>query len=96
MRLRACIGMLLLSGSACAALPESVRIDVDGRVVELRQQGLSARFEGGWSTSADCGPEPRFDSAELGASVTSIRMISADELELVDRDGAVIRLHRCR
>ncbi len=96
MRLRACIGMLLLMAPACAALPEAVRIDVDGRVMEIRQQGLSGRFAGGWSTSSECGSEPRFDVAELGASVSSIRMISADELELVADGGQPIRLYRCR
>lgn len=96
MRLGACIGMLLFSASACAALPDSVRIDVDGRVIELRQQGLSGRFEGGWSTSPECGAEPRFDVAELGEAVTTIRMITPDELELVAQDGRLIRLHRCQ
>jgi hypothetical protein len=96
MRLRACIAGLLIIGTGCAALPETVRIEVDGKMLELRQQGLSGRFEGGWSKSPDCGSEPRFDAAELGASVESIRMITADELELLGRDGSVVRLFRCR
>jgi hypothetical protein len=86
----------LLVGTGCATLPETVRIEVDGRTLELRQQGLSGRFEGGWSKSPDCGAEPRFEAAELGASVESIRMITADELELVGRDGSLVRLYRCR
>jgi hypothetical protein len=83
-------------GTGCAALPETVRIEVDGRIVELRQQGLSGELPGGWSKSPDCGAEPRFDAAELDASVESIRMITADELELLGRDGSIVRLFRCR
>ena len=96
MRLRACIGGLLLAGTGCAALPETVRIEIDGKTVELRQQGLSGQLPGGWSKSPDCGLEPRFDPAQLGASVEGIRMISSDELELVGRDGSLMRLYRCR
>jgi hypothetical protein len=86
----------LLSGSACAGLPETVRIDVDGRTLELRQRALSGQLRGGWSTSPDCGLEPRFDVGELGASVESVRMITPDELELVGRDGSLVRVFRCR
>lgn len=96
MRLRACLAGLLLAGTGCAALPETVRIEIDGRIVELRQQGLSGKLPGGWSKSADCGAEPRFDPAEPGEWVESIRMVSADELELVGRDGSLVRLYRCR
>lgn len=96
MRLRACIGGLLLAGTGCAALPEAVRIEVDGKIVELRQHGLSGQLPGGWSKTPDCRVEPRFDPAELGTSVASIRMVSADDLELVGRDGGLVRLYRCR
>ena len=95
MRLRACVGGLLLGASACTGLPETVRVEVDGRMLELRQQGLSARIQGGWSTSPECGPEPRFDISELGAPVESLRMITSDELELIGRDGRTVRLYRC-
>lgn len=55
MRLSACTGGLLLAASACAGLPESIRIDVDGRIIEVRQQGMSAALLGGdWSVSAQC------------------------------------------
>ena len=96
MRLRACISGLLLAPIACAGLPQSVRIDVDGHVIELRQQGLSGTLVGGWSTSPSCGPEPRFDVQELGASVAGIRAIAADELEVIGADGTTVRLYRCR
>lgn len=56
MRLRACTGLLLLASSACAGMPERVRIDVDGRAIEVRQRGLSAgALKGAWSTSSECG-----------------------------------------
>lgn len=56
MRLRACTGLLLLASSACAGLPERVRIDVDGRTIEVRQRGLSpGALKGLWSTSPECG-----------------------------------------
>ena len=95
MRLRACIGGLLLAGAGCAGLPETVRIDVDGRTLELRQQGLSGQLRGGWSTSPECGLEPRFDVGELGTSVESVRMVTRDELELIGRDGSIVRVFRC-
>ena len=38
MRLRVCLGILLLGASACANLPELVRIDVDGNSVELKRK----------------------------------------------------------
>lgn len=96
MRLCASIGGLLLGATACVGLPETVRIEVDGRTIELRQGGLSGRLAGGWSTSPDCRLEPRFDVAELGTSAVSIRMITPDELELAGRDGDVVRLYRCQ
>ena len=56
MRLRACTGLLLLGASGCAGLPERVRIDVDGRTIEVRQGSLPAGvLEGVWSTSPECG-----------------------------------------
>jgi|GEM_PF-4647743 len=95
MRLRACLAGLLLFASACAELPGLVRIDVDGRTVELRQRGLSrAPLGGAWSTSPDCGDESRFDLAELDRSVVSIRVVGTDELEVIGPEGTV-RLFRC-
>jgi hypothetical protein len=96
MRLRACIGGLLLGATACAGLPETVRVNVDGRTVEISQRGLSGRLPGGWSTSPDCGMGSRFDVAELGTSAVSIRMITRDEIELVGGDGSAVRLYRCQ
>ncbi len=56
MRLRACMSGLVLGATACAGLPEQVRIDVDGRTIEVRQRGLSGKLlSGGWSTEAMCG-----------------------------------------
>ena len=37
MRLRACLGLLLLALGGCAQLPERVRVEVDGRVIELER-----------------------------------------------------------
>ena len=96
MRLRACIAGLLLALTGCAALPETVRLEVDGRILEVRQKGLSGQLPGGWSKSPDCGTWPRFDPAELGSSIESIQTVSPDELELVGRDGTLVRLYRCR
>jgi hypothetical protein len=87
---------LSLLAVGCAELPGLVRIDVDGRTVELRQRGLSnAAFKGSWSMAPHCGNESRFDPAELGRSVVSVRIISADELELIGPEGTAVRLFRC-
>lgn len=93
MRLRACLAGMLLCATACAEIPERVRIDVDGRSIEVRQRGL--RPGGGWSYSPACGDEVRLDLNALGESLISIRMIGPDELEATGSDGAVIRLYRC-
>jgi hypothetical protein len=96
MRLRACMAGLSLFATGCAELPGLVRIDVDGRTVELRQRRYSnAPLQGAWSTAPLCGEESRFDLAELGRSVVSVRVISADELELIGPEGTAVRLFRC-
>lgn len=38
MRLRVCLGTILLGVSACATLPQLVRIDVDGSTVEVKRK----------------------------------------------------------
>jgi len=38
MRLRACLGLVLLCTGACAHIPEVFRIDVDGSVLELKKK----------------------------------------------------------
>lgn len=82
MRLRACIGTVLLGTAACAELPRIVRIDVDGRMLEIRQRGLSAdHLKGGWSLFTECG--------EGG-----VRGIT-EEIEVTGPDGRVLRLYRC-
>ena len=93
MRLRACVPGLLLCATACAEIPERVRIDVDGRSIEVRQRGLGTG--GGWSSSRGCGDEVRLDLNAVGESLVSIRMLGADELEATGSDGTVIRLYRC-
>lgn len=35
MRPRACLGILLLGLSACAHIPDHIRIDVDGSTIEI-------------------------------------------------------------
>jgi hypothetical protein len=90
------MGGLLLFVAACTQLPGLVRIDVDGRTLELRQRGLSGvQLAGGWSTAASCVGEGRFDLSELGRSVVSIRIVAPDELEVIGPDGHAVRLFRC-
>ncbi len=38
MRLRACLGFMLLATGACATLPETIRIDVDGNRLEVKRK----------------------------------------------------------
>jgi len=38
MRLRACLGGLVLGLSACAQIPGAIRIDVDGSTLELKKK----------------------------------------------------------
>lgn len=38
MRLRACLGTLLLALGACAHIPEIVRIEVDGSTIEFKKK----------------------------------------------------------
>jgi hypothetical protein len=86
MRLRACIGGLLLAATGCTQLPERVRIHVGERVIELRQPGM-------WSTSPDCNARaPRVDPAEAG---TSMVLVKPDHLQITGADGRVWSFYRC-
>ena len=38
MRLRACLGGLVLGASACAQIPGEIRIDVDGSTLEFKKK----------------------------------------------------------
>jgi len=38
MRLRACLGFMLLGLSACQSLPSVVRIEVDGSILEFQKK----------------------------------------------------------
>lgn len=42
MRLRACLGMLLLGLGACTHIPDHIRIDVDGNTIEIVKAPASA------------------------------------------------------
>ncbi len=92
MRLSACMGILLSCTSGCAGLPERVKIEVDGRTIELRQQGFGAQlFDGRWSSAPDCS-----SAAELPPQETvMIRSIASDELEVEGEGGVPMRLYRC-
>lgn len=92
MRLRACMGGLLLVVTACAELPERVRIDVDGRSLEVRQSGLSGQLLGGdWSATPDCAVAIR---PELDDFAT-IRRVGPNEIEAIGLNGLAVRLFRC-
>ncbi len=91
MRLRACMGALLLC-AGCVGLPETVSIEVDGRTIELRQHGFEiAPSEGQWSSSEDC-------RSTVMVPVTpgaTVRSFGEREIEIVGADGSLVRLHRC-
>lgn len=38
MRLRACLGLALLPVSACAYIPDHIRVEVDGSSVEVKKK----------------------------------------------------------
>lgn len=42
MRLRACLGMLVLALSACAHIPDHIRIDIDGSTIEIVKEPVPA------------------------------------------------------
>jgi len=42
MRLHACLGMLLLGLSACAHIPDHIRIDIDGSTIEIVKEPAPA------------------------------------------------------
>lgn len=92
MRLRACMGSLLFLVTGCAGLPERLKIEVDGRTIEVRQQGFGAYFlEGRWSSSSDC-----LSAAELlPREAVKIRSIAPDEIEIEGEGGVPTRLFRC-
>jgi hypothetical protein len=94
MRLKACIGGLLLASTGCAQLPERIRIDIDGRSFELRKQGLSGLLQlGRWSASPDCAPDaPRLDPVESGERLV---LLGPDHLQVTGKDGKVWSLYRC-
>lgn len=94
MRLRACMAGLLLGTGACAQMPGLVRIEVDGREIELRQQGFSdGALAGGWSTSPECPEGGSF--VPIPRALTGIRSIFLDEIELNLAGGRTVRLYRC-
>ena len=95
MQLRACIAILLLGVGACAQLPSSVRIDVDGKTLEVRQRGLSSVLGGAWSHSRGCEAGHAAEPLGLAGSGSTIRLVGPDELEVLGSDGSVIRLYRC-
>jgi hypothetical protein len=86
--------MLLLVGG-CARLPGSVRIDVDGRVLEVRQRGLSSLLGGEWSRSRACEEGAAGDVLEVAGPASTIRLVAADELDVLRPDGETLRLYRC-
>lgn len=75
MRLSACTGGVLLAATACAGLPESIRIDVDGRMLEVRQQGLpSSLLARGWSLAPECGERGREEVELIGFDGKELRL----------------------
>ena len=96
MRLRACIGLILLAAAGCSQLPCLVRIDIDGRMVEIRQRGLGREvLQGGWSTSPACEGGAAVDLGNLDRSVVELRRVRPDEIEVARAPGGVLRLFRC-
>jgi hypothetical protein len=92
MRLIACISALLLVSSGCAQLPERVRIDVDGRTMELRRQGPSPLSQWTkWSSSPDCSTRERVDPIDYATSV----LLAPDRMEVTSKDGRSGSLYRC-
>jgi len=86
MRLRAGMGALLLALGGCAGLPEEVRLDMDGRSIEVRQHGFGAR----WALDSACKEPVRVqDYAQL-------RLAAGGELTATGPDGRPVRLFPCR
>lgn len=38
MRLRACLGIVLLASGGCAHIPEIIRLEIDGSTVEIKKK----------------------------------------------------------
>lgn len=95
MRLSACMCGLLLAVSGCASLPERMRIEVDGRRIELWAQGTGGLLpEGSWSTSEECDPDrPRFSLRGKGGTLI---VLDPDLLQIRGSNGELVSLHRCR
>jgi hypothetical protein len=87
--------MLLLAGG-CARLPGLVRIEVNGKVLEVRQRGLSSLLEGEWSRSRGCEEGAAGDVLEIAGPASTVRLVADDELEVLRPDGETLRLYRCR
>jgi hypothetical protein len=41
MRLRACLGMLLLATAGCAQFPNEIRLQVDGNSIDIKKKPLA-------------------------------------------------------
>ncbi len=92
MRLRACLGGVLLALGACAGLPERVRIDVDGRSIEIRQRGLSSELlAGAWAASPDCAG----GGGAIPSEIREVHVVGPGELEATGPEGEPVRLYRC-
>jgi hypothetical protein len=87
MQLRACISGFLLASAGCAHLPEPVTIDVDGRLVELRQPGKR-------SASPECAtPAPTVEPADVPRKIV---LVGPDHVLVAGKGGKMWSLHRCR
>ena len=81
MRQIACMSGLLLAVAGCAQLPERVRLDVDGRSIEVSQRGLA---------------EPLLTAAGWSATPPPCEKGEVERVDVSGPDGAARSLFRCR
>jgi hypothetical protein len=85
------MGALLLC-AGCTGLPGRISVDVDGRRIELRQQGFDyEQINGRWSLSQDCSSLLK----ALPEDVAAVRRNANGNIEIVSPNGTVATLYPC-
>jgi hypothetical protein len=85
---------LLLAVTGCAQMPKRLKVELDGRTIELKEREVVTRSSSDhWSILARCEAEQQLqDPQQLGQS---IRVVTPDLLEVSTAQKVVTEVHGC-